>query len=391
MVETVDVREIFSAVLEFFLKKTIVIDAVYAEPGGTGLARYAREVTALLIAGLSSRFRVVVVGTPAYTGSRGDFFIQAPAFVSPNYGGKAHIYRLLWRWFILPRKLSGLTVSGYYAPVPEAAGLKVKQVLTVHDLIPLQFPKLHVKLFFIFWVQLFLVSKKASTVIAGSECARLDWVNWGSRRFKGRSRLVHDGIDVPEELHYEEEKLKVPETPFIMYVGDTRAYKRVDVLIQALAKTNQLINLKVVGKVNETQKKNLEAIASSCGVLERVIFCGFVDDNELHSLYRSAAAVGLATEAEGFGLVPLEGMVWGAPAVVSDIPVLREVLDSYAHFVPVNDIAAWGSAFDRAVEEQKKESYEDRVERINFAASYSWEKTAGNIESILIEEFSLDE
>ena len=50
-----------------------------------------------------------------------------------------------------------------------------------------------------------------------------------------------------------------------------------------------------------------------------------------------------------------------------------------------------GSAFDRAVEEQKKESYEDRVERINFAASYSWEKTAGNIESILIEEFSLDE
>ena len=162
-------------------------------------------------------------------------------------------------------------------------------------------------------------------------------------------------------------------------------------MIQALAKTNQLINLKVVGKVNETQKKNLEAIASSCGVLERVIFCGFVDDNELHSLYRSAAAVGLATEAEGFGLVPLEGMVWGAPAVVSDIPVLREVLDSYAHFVPVNDIAAWGSAFDRAVEEQKKESYEDRVERINFAASYSWEKTAGNIESILIEEFSLDE
>jgi len=391
VVEAVDWRGNFSAVSGCFLKKTIVIDAVYAEPGGTGLARYAREVTARLIAGLSSRFRVVVVGTAAYTGSRGDVFIQAPDNVSPNNGGKAHVYRLLWRWFILPRRLSGHTISGYYAPIPEAAGLKTKQVLTVHDLIPLQFPKLHIKLAWLFWVQLFLVSKKASIVIGGSECARLDWVNWGSCRFKGRSRLVHDGIDVPEKLDYKEEKLKADEPPFIMYVGDTRVYKRVDVLIQALAKTNQLINLKVVGKVNETQKKNLEAIASSCGVLNRVFFCGFVDDNELHSLYRSTAAVGLATEAEGFGLVPLEGMVWGAPAVVSDIPVLREVLGNYAHFVPVNDIAAWGAAFDRAVDEQKLEIYEDRVERINFAASYSWQKTASNIESILVEEFSPDE
>ena len=59
---------------------------------------------------------------------------------------------------------------------------------------------------------------------------------------------------------------------------------------------------------------------------------GRVDD--LGALYAGALAVVLPSWLEGFGLPPVEGIAAGTPAIVSDLPVLREVLGEGALFVP---------------------------------------------------------
>jgi glycosyltransferase involved in cell wall biosynthesis len=69
---------------------------------------------------------------------------------------------------------------------------------------------------------------------------------------------------------------------------------------------------------------------------------GQVDD--LGSLYAGALAVVLPSWLEGFGLPPVEGLTAGAPAIVSDHPVLRQVLREGALFVPPGDVEALAEA-----------------------------------------------
>ena len=69
---------------------------------------------------------------------------------------------------------------------------------------------------------------------------------------------------------------------------------------------------------------------------------GRVDD--LGPLYAGALAVVLPSWLEGFGLPPVEGLAAGAPAIVSDLPVLREVLGGGALYVPPGDASALADA-----------------------------------------------
>lgn len=363
------------------MRPFIVIDAIYAEPGGTGLARYAREVTRLLIPALQVDYRVVVVATAAYEGPRGDQFIEAPALVSPVRGGAGHVLRLLWHWLVLPRRLAGLPVERYYSPVPESVGIPAEQVLTVHDLIPLQYPRLHWKQVWLFWLQLRLVARKASTVISGTDIARGMWRDWIGDRFKGEARVVHNGIRVPDPRPDGGDQPPPETLPFILYVGETRHYKGVDTLVRALAHTESGVCLKIAGKVNPGSREKLEHLATECGVTGRLIFCGYVSDDELVFLYRRASALGLATRTEGFGLVPLEAMLWGTPVVVSDIPVLREVLGEHADFVPVDEPEAWGCALDRAASTSLDQAA--RRALIDYASSFAWSRTVAHIQALL--------
>ena len=60
---------------------------------------------------------------------------------------------------------------------------------------------------------------------------------------------------------------------------------------------------------------------------------GFLTDAEVNNMY-NAGDVGLSTtQAEGFGLTPVEHMYLNHPQVVTGIPALKETMGPYAHFV----------------------------------------------------------
>jgi glycosyltransferase involved in cell wall biosynthesis len=80
---------------------------------------------------------------------------------------------------------------------------------------------------------------------------------------------------------------------------------------------------------------------------------GRVDDAVLAALLEAAACVLVPSHLEGFGLVALEAAERGTPAVVSDIPVHREVLGDGARFAPPGDPAAWAVAVDALLAEAR--------------------------------------
>ncbi|MBV9487460.1 MAG: glycosyltransferase, partial [Frankiaceae bacterium] len=77
---------------------------------------------------------------------------------------------------------------------------------------------------------------------------------------------------------------------------------------------------------------------------------GRVGDEELVTLLTGAAVLLYPSRYEGYGLPPLEAMACGTPAVVSDIPSLRESTAGTARLAPVGDVTAWAAALRAGLE-----------------------------------------
>src|SRR5437588_4021791 len=87
--------------------------------------------------------------------------------------------------------------------------------------------------------------------------------------------------------------------------------------------------------------------AAEAHVRGRVIYTGYVDDADLVALFQSATAFVYPSVYEGFGLPPLEAMGVGTPTIVSDIPVMREVVGDAAIRVAPTDVGELMEALAR--------------------------------------------
>lgn len=128
----------------------------------------------------------------------------------------------------------------------------------------------------------------------------------------------------------------------VLYVGAIREHKDVHVLANAFAALreehpNLPVRLILAGKLDprfDRKRKFLSDIARRPGVVH---LTGKTDE-DLAALYRRAAVVVLPSRAEGFGLPAAEAMRSGAPVIVSDIPVLKEIAGSAAKTFPVGQM-----------------------------------------------------
>jgi len=117
---------------------------------------------------------------------------------------------------------------------------------------------------------------------------------------------------------------------YALYVGDVTWNKNLETLARAVQEAN--ITLVLVGKAL-TQRDNIRHPwqRSFCKFLsitkgdKRFIFLGYVPDEQVVSLYQHAACTVLPSYDEGFGLPWLEASLVGSPVIVSQIPVMEEV------------------------------------------------------------------
>lgn len=73
-------------------------------------------------------------------------------------------------------------------------------------------------------------------------------------------------------------------------------------------------------------RPRLESLAASAGVSDHVTFLGRVAAEDLPDLYRAADLFALPSTGEGFGIVFLEAMACGVPAVGLDVAGARDAL-----------------------------------------------------------------
>ncbi|HMA02424.1 MAG TPA: glycosyltransferase family 4 protein, partial [Gemmatimonadaceae bacterium] len=108
--------------------------------------------------------------------------------------------------------------------------------------------------------------------------------------------------------------------------GRERA-KGIDEVLESLtdiAREIPNISYLVVGDGHD--RGRLEAKAASLGVSNRVVFAGFVPEEEKADHYRLADAYVMPGRGEGFGIVYLEALACGLPIVASSLDASEEVV-----------------------------------------------------------------
>lgn len=119
--------------------------------------------------------------------------------------------------------------------------------------------------------------------------------------------------------------------PYILGLGTLEPRKNVDHVIRSFARLvaeNRCPDLMLV--LVGTKGWNFDAIFQAAGahpsVQHRIVFTGFVPDDELSALYSGALAFVYMSRYEGFGLPPLEAMQCGVPVIAANTSSLPEVV-----------------------------------------------------------------
>ena len=179
-------------------------------------------------------------------------------------------------------------------------------------------------------------------------------------------------------------ELGVEDGPGVLFVGRLEQAKGAELLVQSLPliRSRSDANLWIVGgdERDEVERGRLRALAAECGVEERVRFASAVDRRQLPDLYRAAAVCAIPSAYESFGLVAVEAMASGTPAVATRVGGLASTIAHGKTGFLVGDRRPEGFAlaFDRLLAD------EGLRERMGAAAAaemsiYSWRSVARSI------------
>ncbi len=105
----------------------------------------------------------------------------------------------------------------------------------------------------------------------------------------------------------------------LLFIGRLDSYKRVDWLIDACAATGA-VELHVIG--DGPLRSRLERQTQGEGIIKAIIFHGRISEHEKLDLLRNSDLLVLPADCsnEAFGIVQLEAMACGVPALAFDLP-----------------------------------------------------------------------
>ncbi|WP_233265436.1 glycosyltransferase [Leifsonia sp. AG29] len=112
----------------------------------------------------------------------------------------------------------------------------------------------------------------------------------------------------------------------ILFVGRVTGEKHIDVLLNAVKRLPASLDarLEIVG--GGDQLRNLQALAETLGIADRVTFTGYVTDEELRSAYTRATVFAMPSIAELQSIATMEAMASGLPVVAADAMALPHLV-----------------------------------------------------------------
>jgi glycosyltransferase involved in cell wall biosynthesis len=173
---------------------------------------------------------------------------------------------------------------------------------------------------------------------------------------------------------------------FILFVGTLEPRKNLRRLIEAfarIARADGEVALVIVG-ASGWMTSDLAPLVQRLTLTDRIIFTGYVSDDELPLWYQSATTFCYPSLYEGFGLPVLEAMACGTPVVTSNTSSLPELTGDASSLVDPTDVAALADGLLALLTDAPRRAEMSRA-GIERARGYSWERTAAATYAVIAE------
>jgi glycosyltransferase involved in cell wall biosynthesis len=325
----------------------------------TGVERYTQG----LLSRLKDRVRLLAPNRPL-SGAAGHLWEQArlPALLCKD--------ELLWS----PANTGPLSVAS--------------QVLSLHDASFIDHPEWF-NPGFAAWYRFLLprLLRRVPLVLTGSTFSKIRILE-GFRISEGRVKIIPAGVDPavfrPAEA-VEQASVRAKfglHKPFVLAVGSLNQRKNLGRLLEAWKLAGPGLedaDLVLVGGEGEAFRKvHFDPLPRN------VRFTGRVGDSDLAALYSAAAVYVMPSLYEGFGLTLLEAMACGVPVVAANAGALPEVVEEAGILIDPFQVEEIAGAILKVVEDSALRAA--LVQRgFERARGYTWERTAENIWTSIIE------
>lgn len=157
----------------------------------------------------------------------------------------------------------------------------------------------------------------------------------------------------------------------VLFVGQLRPYKGVDVLIEA---ATRVPNAQVLIAGRGPERAQLEALANDLNA-QNVFFLGPMPDKDIQQLYRQAHVITLpsVSRLEAFGITLIEGMAAGCVPVAAALPGVSDVVDDAGLTFPVRDAGALAFVLHTLSDPDEWRHYALRA--VERSRVFTWERT----------------
>ena len=291
------------------------------------------------------------------------------------------IRHLFWKQIYVPFMAFWKRADLILTLAPEASFLtKRPVVIMVYDMIFVKLPPESTVLWGTYWRRLVPPSiKKASRVIAISEWTKKDVVEITGTR-PDKIKVCYLGVDSPREGTVTE-KFE-PIKPYFLFLGNLEPRRGVEELLTAFnlfLKKHPDFNLVIAGRPNQYGRLLMEKTKN-----HNIKFMGYIDAEDLPSLYKNSFAYVYPSHYEGFGLTILEAMSYGCPVITTDVSSLPEVVGGAAILVPPRDPIKLAEAMIMMVE---KNTYRKKLINSGYKniERFKWDNFANGVLDIIEE------
>jgi glycosyltransferase involved in cell wall biosynthesis len=178
--------------------------------------------------------------------------------------------------------------------------------------------------------------------------------------------MISNGLDI--ERFTEAEPVE-RERPYLLTVGRLEKYKGVQHMIRTMQEFPEY-DLLVAG--SGSFRKELETLARQEGIEDRVVFLGYVDEEELIGLYVGAEVYITMSEFEAYGMTVAESLAAGTPCVVRESGALTDWID-YRGVVGVTSTSS--AKLREAIKSVRDQEVEPNI-------LSTWEKITNDIEEV---------
>ena len=170
----------------------------------------------------------------------------------------------------------------------------------------------------------------------------------------------------------------------ILFLGNVMFRKGLHTLIDAVRGLNSKVQVDVVGSLN-VEPEYAREMQARATPLSSFFFHGALDSAPLIEKLKAAHVLVVPSSYEGFGIVYLEGMGFGLPAIGTDLGAAREIIsDGVDGFiVRAGDAVELATRLKVLAEQRGTLIRMGQAARARFLRQPAWEQTAESIRQFL--------